>query len=51
MKFGVVVFPGASGAEDIIHVLDAVMGQHVLKLWHKEVDLSGFTPNDCLILP
>jgi phosphoribosylformylglycinamidine synthase len=25
--------------------------QEVVMLWHKDTDLSGFTPNDCIVLP
>ena len=36
MKFGVVVFPGSNCDDDMIHVLEKVMGQEVIKLWHKD---------------
>jgi len=51
MKFGVVVFPGSNCDDDMIHVLGMVMGAEVKKIWHKEEDLSGFTTDDCIILP
>lgn len=51
MKFGVVVFPGSNCDDDMIHVLGTVLGQEVVKLWHKEESLDGFTTNDCIILP
>lgn len=41
MKFGVVIFPGSNCDEDIIHVLQNVMGQEVVRLWHKDHDLQG----------
>ena len=41
MKFGVVIFPGSNCDEDIIHVLEKVMGQQVVRLWHKDHDLQG----------
>ena len=41
MKFGVVIFPGSNCDEDIIHVLANVMGQQVVRLWHKDHDLQG----------
>jgi len=41
MKFGVVIFPGSNCDEDIIHVLEKVMGQEVVRLWHKDHDLQG----------
>lgn len=41
MKFGVVVFPGSNCDEDIIYVLETIMGQEVVRLWHKDHDLQG----------
>jgi phosphoribosylformylglycinamidine synthase I len=41
MKFGVVIFPGSNCDEDVIHVLDKIMGQEVVRLWHKDHDLQG----------
>lgn len=51
MKFGVVVFPGSNCDDDMMHVLGTVMGQEVVKLWHKEKSLEGFTTDDCIVLP
>ncbi len=51
MKFGVVVFPGSNCDDDMIHVLGTVMGQDVVKLWHKETSLEGFEKGDCIVLP
>ena len=51
MKFGVVVFPGSNCDDDVFHVLKTVLGQQVEKLWHKDQDLEGFTPKDCIVLP
>lgn len=51
MKFGVVVFPGSNCDRDTIHVLKNVMQQEVAILWHKETELSGFTTDDCIVLP
>ncbi|RFZ81794.1 phosphoribosylformylglycinamidine synthase subunit PurQ [Mucilaginibacter terrenus] len=48
MKFGVVIFPGSNCDEDIIHVLQNVMGQDVVRLWHKDHDLQGA---DFIVLP
>lgn len=48
MKFGVVIFPGSNCDEDIIHVLEKIMGQQVVRLWHKDHDLQGA---DFIILP
>ena len=51
MKFGVVVFPGSNCDDDMIHVLGTVMGQEVVKLWHKDTELAGFDTSDCIVLP
>ena len=48
MKFGVVVFPGSNCDMDMIYVLEKVMKQEVVKLWHKNTDLESC---DFLILP
>jgi phosphoribosylformylglycinamidine synthase subunit PurQ / glutaminase len=48
MKFGVVIFPGSNCDEDMIHVLGTVMGQQVVRLWHKDHDLQGV---DMVVLP
>lgn len=48
MKTGVVVFPGSNCDEDMVYVLESIMGQKVVKLWHKEHDLQGC---DLVILP
>ena len=52
MKFGIIVFPGSNCDDDMVHVLGDVMGQEVVKIWHKEVALpAGFGPDDCIVLP
>ena len=48
MKFGVVVFPGSNCDMDMIYVLETIMGQEVMKLWHKDTDLQGC---EFIILP
>ena len=48
MKFGVVIFPGSNCDEDIIYVLEKIMGQQVVRLWHKDHDLQGA---DFIVLP
>jgi len=48
VKFGVVIFPGSNCDQDCIHVLRTVLGQEVVKLWHKERGLQGC---ECLVLP
>ncbi|MBO0949358.1 phosphoribosylformylglycinamidine synthase subunit PurQ [Fibrella forsythiae] len=47
MKFGVVVFPGSNCDQDAVDALE-LMGQPVVKLWHKDHDLQGC---DMIILP
>jgi phosphoribosylformylglycinamidine synthase I len=51
MKFGVVVFPGSNCDRDLLHVVQRVMGCEARMIWHKESDLSDFTPSDCILLP
>lgn len=35
----------------MLHVLGDVMGQDVRAVWHKETQLDGFGPDDCVVLP
>lgn len=48
MKFGVVIFPGSNCDMDIVYVLETILKQRVLKLWHKEHQLQNC---DFIILP
>ena len=48
MKFGVVVFPGSNCDMDMIYVLEKIMKQEVVKLWHKDTNLKKV---DFIILP
>ena len=48
MKFGVVVFPGSNCDMDMVYVLEAIMKQKVVKLWHKDTNLQEC---DFIILP
>ena len=48
MKFGVVTFPGSNCDQDMIYVLETIMGQEVERLWHKDTDLKGV---DFIVLP
>ncbi len=48
MKFGVVIFPGSNCDHDMIYVLEKMMGQEVVELWHKDTDLKGV---DVVVLP
>jgi len=47
-KFGVVIFPGSNCDEDMIYVLETIMGQQVERLWHKDHDLKNC---DFIVLP
>jgi phosphoribosylformylglycinamidine synthase I len=51
MKFGVVVFPGSNCDRDIHDALVHDLKQECTMLWHKDSDLSGFTTEDCIVLP
>lgn len=48
MKFGVVTFPGSNCDQDMIYVLEDILGQKVERLWHKDTDLKGV---DFVVLP
>jgi len=48
MKFGVVVFPGSNCDMDMVYVLETIMRQEVVKLWHKDTNLQEC---DFIILP
>lgn len=48
MKFGVIVFPGSNCDDDMVHVLGDVIGEEVVKLWHKNTALPDV---DCVVLP
>ena len=48
MKFGVVTFPGSNCDQDMIYVLETIMEQEVVRLWHKDTDLQGV---DFVVLP
>lgn len=48
MKIGVVVFPGSNCDQDSIDVFGNILGQEVVKLWHKDHDLQGV---DFVVLP
>jgi len=40
MKFGVVVFPGSNCDDDLVYVVQDILGQQVVKLWHKDTNLQ-----------
>lgn len=51
MKFGIVVFPGSNCDRDMEDALRNDLKQEVIMLWHKDRDISMFSPEDCLVLP
>ncbi len=48
MKFGVITFPGSNCDQDLIYVLETIMGYEVERLWHKETSIKGA---DFIVLP
>lgn len=48
MKFGVITFPGSNCDQDMIYVLQEIMKQDVVGLWHKDRDLKGC---DFIVVP
>lgn len=48
MKFGVVIFPGSNCDHDMIYVLETIMKQKVVELWHKDKELKNA---DFIVLP
>ena len=48
MKFGVVIFPGSNCDMDMVYVLENILKQKVVKLWHKNTNLQEV---DFIILP
>ena len=48
MRWGVVTFPGSNDDHDALYVVDHVLGEDAVSLWHKDRDLKGV---DCVILP
>jgi phosphoribosylformylglycinamidine synthase I len=51
MKFGVVVFPGSNCDRDMLGALQDDLNQEVIRLWHKDKDISIFSKDDCIVLP
>ncbi len=48
MKFGVVTFPGSNCDQDLIYVLQNILKQETVNLWHKSQDLENC---DMVFLP
>ncbi len=51
MKFGVVVFPGSNCDRDMHWAIGQDLDQEVEYLWHKQDTLSGYTSEDCILIP
>ena len=41
MKFGVVTFPGSNCDEDVFYVLNSILNQKTVRLWHKSSDIEN----------
>jgi phosphoribosylformylglycinamidine synthase len=48
MKFGIVTFPGSNCDQDMVYVLQDLLGKEVVNLWHKDTDLQSV---DMVVLP
>jgi len=48
MRFGIIVFPGSNCDRDCLYVVEKVVGEEVIPIWHKEEKLPDV---DLLILP
>lgn len=48
MRWGVITFPGSNDDRDTVHVLERVLGEEVVPLWHKATDLQGA---EAVVLP
>lgn len=48
MRWGVVTFPGSNDDHDALYVIEHVLGEEAVSLWHKDRGLQGA---DCVILP
>ena len=48
MRWGVITFPGSNDDEQTAFVLERLLGETVVRLWHKDESVDGL---DCVILP
>lgn len=48
MKWGVVTFPGSNDDRDTREVIEKVLGDEAIRLWHKDSELRGV---ECVVLP
>ena len=48
MRWGVVTFPGSLDDNDTAYAIEQVLGEPLVRLWHKDRSLHGV---DCVVLP
>jgi phosphoribosylformylglycinamidine (FGAM) synthase-like amidotransferase family enzyme len=48
MRWGVITFPGSNDDEQTAFVLERLLGETVVRLWHKSEAVEGLA---CLVLP
>ena len=48
MRWGVITFPGSNDDEQTAFVLERLLGETVVRLWHKDTSVDGL---DCVVLP
>ena len=47
MRWGVITFPGSNDDEQTAFVLERLLGETVVRLWHKNESVEGL---DCVVL-
>ena len=48
MRWGVITFPGSNDDDQVAFVLERLLGETVVRLWHKTETIEGL---DCIVLP
>ncbi len=48
MRWGVITFPGSNDDVQTAYVLEHLLGETVVRLWHKDTSVDGL---DCVVLP
>ncbi len=48
MRWGVITFPGSNDDAQTAFVLESLLGESVVRLWHKDESVEGL---DCVVLP
>ena len=48
MRWGVITFPGSNDDAQVAYVLEQLLGETVVRLWHKDTELDGV---DAVVLP